>query len=58
MQDLSAFCRPIESVMAYLADSGRRREWLVLGHPARPGIGDTFSLHIKLSDYWPADYAG
>jgi uncharacterized protein YndB with AHSA1/START domain len=45
---------PIEKVWSYLADSGRRREWLGSGDlPAR--IGERFSLHIKHSDYWPSD---
>jgi len=45
---------PIEKVWSYLADSGRRREWLGSGDlPAR--VGERFSLHIKHSDYWPGD---
>lgn len=43
---------PIEKVWSYLADSGKRRQWLGTGEfPAR--VGERFSLHIKHSDYWP-----
>ena len=45
---------PIERVWSYLADSDKRRQWLGSGAlPAR--VGETFSLHIKHSDYWPSD---
>ena len=47
---------PIEKVWSYLADSDKRRQWLGSGIlPAR--VGETFSLHIKHSDYWPGDVA-
>jgi len=45
---------PIEKVWSYLADNDKRRQWLGSGTlPAR--VGETFSLHIKHSDYWPGD---
>jgi len=45
---------PIERVWSYLADSDKRRQWLGAGVlPER--MGERFSLHIKHSDYWPAD---
>ena len=45
---------PIEKVWSYLVDNDKRRQWLGSGTlPAR--VGETFSLHIKHSDYWPGD---
>ena len=45
---------PVERVWSYLADNSKRREWLGSG-TLPTEVGERFSLHIKHSDYWPAE---